>query len=417
MDNVVKSPAAASPPETGGESITEPRAGGARQDGWPDFTDLLRTAREGVAGGLREFNSHLKVALAVQEFTTSIDRLHDPYLEPGSTKIAAGLGQALISGDTKAVQRILDEHKDSDSWDSVVEELGEQLEDLGVFLKWNEDSSTLQLLRPPSLWLKGPAGLSLEFKAGAQDPKVFEVKSKDQRPLGSTEIWDMKPVKTSPADAGLDLAKSTQAILTTRREGIDLAKKTIALRTLPDLLPINPAFELEQRKGAGNPNALKPPELTPEEKKAEAEAEAAEKEAAKLADRTEKLVTALLDKNLSQLVRAVKGTRTDNELNALAEELNSQLEQIGMYAEAEDGVLEFGILAKGSADGFTIIVGRSKDFTPRAVTGNSKDFQEQNQLQRPALLVLERPTRQISPQKALRQILGSVAFEENLRKK
>jgi hypothetical protein len=80
----------------------------------------------------------------------------------------------------------------------------------------------------------------------------------------------------------------------------------------------------------------------------------------------------------------------------------------------EDGTgIEIGCLAKGISEGWAVTILRDRAVPPEGATGNNKDWQPQGDVQRNLLYVRPKETRQVSPQRALREILDRVASESD----
>lgn len=351
-----------------------------REDGWPTFTDLLKPINRGldaIRDGSRALGAALTVAAAIRELHSSLDRFHDPFLEPGSVNLAKDLGQAILAGDHKTVQSLLDKHKGTELWTSALEHLDEECERNGVFVDWDEKNSKLQLLRPPSIFLRGPEGVALDFKAGAEGPTVSSVTNKGgEIPKGHVgPWWDIKQVDRDAGEAARDLGKTMVDRLRTHMKGIDSARKTVDLSN---------ALDLMQPDG-------QPPEP----------------------DEATELVKSLLDKNIAPLVRAVRVTTNGDELEALAEELNDRLEAIGLFCKPtkDNKGIELGCAAKGASDGWAVEISRDRKASPAGFTGNNEEWQANKSLQRNLLFVPPKETKEVSAQRALREILDRVAFE------
>lgn len=130
-------------------------------------------------------------------------------------------------------------------------------------------------------------------------------------------------------------------------------------------------------------------------------------------DEATELVKSLLDKNIAPLVRAVRSTANGDELQALAEELNDRLEAIGLFCKpTEDNKgIELGCAAKGASDGWAVEISRDRKASPAGFTGNNEEWQANKSLQRNLLFVPPKETKEVSAQRALREMLDRVAFE------
>jgi hypothetical protein len=225
----------------GDKGVNDGANQGAREDGWPTFTELLRPLQQGLdtlQDGLRTINKHLEIASATRELHSSLDRFHDPSLEPGSLDLAKDLGRAILAGDSKTVQSLLNQHKGTDKWASALEHLDEECERRGIFVNWNEKENKLQRLRPPSIYVRGPAGVALDFKAGEEAPAISGVKHKDGPiPRGHVgPYWDIKQVERDASEAARDLAKTMIDRLRAHTNGIDSARTSLELRNALDLM-------------------------------------------------------------------------------------------------------------------------------------------------------------------------------------
>lgn len=349
-------------------------------DGWPTFLDLLGPVKDGVKEGLRAVT---RFTGAITELDTSLERLHDPYMDRESLPIARELGRALVSGDSKSVQSILNNYKGKEELEGAVHQVSDEMEKLGIFVLFDAKEQSMKVIRPPSVWIKGPPGLALEFKAGGEAPQSFAVSNKTKRDLDGRDLpWDLKRIDgdadKAVASTSADIGGTIIGALSSRQENIEAARSSVEL-----------ADVLKHLAGPDKDKPAPPPEKATE------------------------LVKALLDKNMAPLVREVRTLRKEEDLEKLTEALNERLRPIGLFAKFEKGeALEIGCLAKLAADGYAILIPIDREVPPKGATGNNKDWHEPTTKPQPALLVHPKETRETTPQLALRELLERVASDQ-----
>lgn len=408
--------------QDGPDKLIEPAREGQdpRADGWPTFNELLGSIRDGVNEGIKVVGAKLEVAAATKELNTSIDKFTDPFLDADTRDLTKQLGQAVLFGDTKAVQKLLNERKGDEEWEDALHILSDEFDGNGIMLDWDKEKGQLRLLRGPSFHIKGPDGIKLEFSAGKEAPEVFKITGKrDEIPKGHKgPWWEYTKLGVDAIDnSAQDLGKTAVTRLNERTAALAETKRSLDLFGALEAL-------------ADGEKEVKP-------------------------DKTTELAKALLDKNIAPLLREVRKSRKPEDLAALADALDERLQSIGLYAKIliegddeegkEDGNarqkekekdkgekgekgelelplgilpygLEVGCHSKGASDGWAIILPIERDMPVKAATGNNKEWREPK-LHQNLLYVPDRETKEVTPQRALRALIERLANDAQLKQK
>lgn len=256
---------------------------------------------------------------ALKQLDRTLERLQPQPYEPGLADLSRALGKAILNSDVKEIDRLLQKHKDSDSFEDALKHVSETLDDAGIIVDWDDENEMLSIMRPPSVFLNGPEGVKVDISAKGEGSKHYSVEPRKNRPPGfNVDPYTYREKMSGPATGLKEMNKTAIEKLAKDHDGIKSIIEEVKLHGA-----------LEHNGGFGKVNT-EPDKITP-------------------------LVEAFFDKRLKPLAKAVQQTTTDEERQSLAEALNARFESTGMFAEysEEDGFL-ITMYSEGTADGYSI---------------------------------------------------------------
>lgn len=256
---------------------------------------------------------------AEKELSESITRLQTDPVEAGAVDLAKTFAQSAVRGDLKALQKLLKDNLGSDALDDALDIAKDSLSDAGIHLDWSQDKLHLMIARYPSIYLKGPEGAALHIPAqGKVEAFKVERKALKAMALDSHDPFEFKPSASSPDAVAADLGKTAAHELAEQRKGVKDAIESVKL------------YGAIEHAGGFNKKPEGVDQITP-------------------------LATALLEKRFSPLARAVLAAETEGAKIALAEQLNTRLEAVGLNAsyDEKEGFCVF-TYSSGVTDGYSI---------------------------------------------------------------